>query len=119
MILDKFTIATTHTEAMVAFYNAVFHAGLTPIAGTPFYAGSLAGFALMFCPNDIVQIKAEKNRIQMRFTVDDLAAVMAKASAHGGGPYGERYEDDSTIGWGIHDPDGNSIELRQVKEGTS
>lgn len=115
MILDKFTIATTHTEAMVAFYNAAFDADLKPIHGTPFYAGTLAGLALMFCPNEIVQIKAEKNRIQMRFTVEDVAAVVARASAHGGGPYGERYEDTTAIGWGIHDPDGNSIELRQVK----
>lgn len=115
MTLDKLTIATTNTSAMVTFYNAVFNAGLRAIPETPFFAGQIGGIALMFCPNEITQIKAEKNRIQMRFTVDDIDAIIASAQVNGGDTYGDRHADEAVIAWGISDPDGNSIELRQLK----
>ncbi|MGJ3237959.1 MAG: VOC family protein [Anaerolineae bacterium] len=115
MKLDQFTIAVTNMKAMVAFYNAVFDAGLVAIPNSPFYAGKLRGFDLLFCPNDVAEVQAEKNRIQIRFTVEDIEAVIQRAEANGGGAYGDRHDTEAEIGWSIHDPDGNSIELRQVK----
>ncbi|MGJ3240707.1 MAG: VOC family protein [Anaerolineae bacterium] len=115
MQLDKFTIAVTDMTAMVAFYNAVFDAELKSIPDSPFFAGKIAGVDLLFCPNEIAQVVAEKNRIQMLFTVGDVEAVVASAAKHGGGDYGDRHETDTLIGWGIYDPDGNSIELRELK----
>ena len=114
MLLDKLTIAVTDGPAMVAFYNAVFDAKLQAIEGTPFHIGEIAGVALMFCPNDILEIEADKNRIQLRFTVDDIERVVQLAEANGGRAYGDRHDDEVAILWGISDPDGNSIELRQV-----
>jgi len=115
MKLDRFTIAVTNMTAMVGFYNTVFDAGLTEIPNSPFYAGTVTEFDLLFCPNDIAEVQAEKNRIQMRFTVEDIETVVKLAKANGGGAYGDRHDTEAEIGWGIHDPDGNSIELRQVK----
>jgi predicted enzyme related to lactoylglutathione lyase len=111
MKLDRFTVAVTDMEAMVAFYNALFDAELK--AHDPFHMGRLGSLELVFCPNYIAEVNAEKNRIQMRFVVADIEAVVAQAEAAGGAAYGERYETDTFIGWGICDPDGNSIELIQ------
>ncbi len=115
MKIDRLTVATTHTEEMIQFYNAVFNARLEVISGSPLYRGKLSGMELIFCPNTIVGIEAEKNRIQLRLIVDDLETVIRQAESNGGGAYGERMEEESRIGWGIHDPDGNSIELMQLK----
>ena len=70
---------------------------------------------LMFCPNDIAQVEAKKNRTQFGFLVDDVEAVVASARAHGGAAFGERQDNDGVIAWGIADPDGNSIELVERK----
>jgi predicted enzyme related to lactoylglutathione lyase len=114
MQIDKLTIATTYTEKMVAFYNTVFNTNLNAVAQSPLYAGHIGNLELVFCPNTIVNIKAEKNRIQFRLIVDDIAFTVRQAEAHGGGAYGERTETDTQINWGISDPDGNSIELVQL-----
>jgi predicted enzyme related to lactoylglutathione lyase len=114
MRLDKLTLAVTDGPAMRAFYNAVFDANLQAVEGTPFHVGEIAGIEIMFCPNEITQIEAEKNRIQLRLTVGDIQKVVAAAKANGGDTYGESYDDASVMFWGVVDPDGNSIELRQV-----
>ncbi len=115
MKIDRLTVATTNTEEMIQFYNAVFNARLEPIPGSPLYRGQLSGLELVFCPNTIVGIQAKKNRIQLRLIIDDLETIVRYAASNGGGVYGERMEEKAQIGWGIHDPDGNSIELMQLK----
>ena len=113
MKIDKLTIAITNMSEMVEFYNTVLDAQLSPIEGSPFYVGQLAGMELLFCPNFITEIEAEKNRIQLRFVVDDAEAIVAAARTSGGSEYGEYLENEKQINWGIVDPDGNSIELIQ------
>ena len=115
MHLDRFTIAATDVPNMVRFYNAVFGANLQVIPNTPFHAGKLGNCELLVCSNDVIQIDAKQNRIQMRFCVEDIEEVVRVAQASGGGAFGDRFEDDRRIAWGIHDPDGNSIELYQLK----
>lgn len=115
MQIDRLTIATTSTQAMIAFYNAVFDAHLEPVPDSPLYAGKLSDLELVFCPNTIVGIKADKNRIQFRLIVDDIESIVQLAEANGGRAYGERTADHTQLAWGIHDPDGNSIELLQRK----
>ena len=115
MELSNFTIAVTNMTAMVGFYNAVFDAQLTAIPNSPFFKGRIAGMSLLFCPNEITEINAEKNRIQMGFIVHDVEAVVRKAQIYGGEAYGERHETEERRAWGICDPDGNSIEIQQVK----
>ncbi|MEO0599345.1 MAG: VOC family protein [Chloroflexota bacterium] len=90
-------------------------ADIVPMDGTPFHRGTLASVSLQFCPNSITNIDAQKNRIQWQIRVDDVRGMVAKAEAHGGAAYGECHESDSMIAWGIADPDGNSIELMQIK----
>lgn len=113
MKIDKFTIAVTNMEDMVNFYNIVLDAQIKAIEGTPFYAGQLIGTELLFCPNFITEIEADKNRIQFRLVVDDVEEIVNKASTTGGSEYGDCSKTEQFIAWGISDPDGNSIELIQ------
>lgn len=115
MKITKYTMAVDNIPEMVNFYNTVFDAGIEPIGDTPFHAGTLAGIELLFCPNTITEIEAEKNRIQWQITVDDIEAIVEKAKNAGGDAYGERGETDEFIGWAVVDPDNNSIELLQLK----
>jgi predicted enzyme related to lactoylglutathione lyase len=113
MKIDKFTIAVTHMEKMVKFYNTVLDTQLKAIEGSPFYAGQLADTELLFCPNFITEIKADKNRIQFRLIVDDLEEIVNKARTSGGSEYGDCVKTEQVINWAISDPDGNSIEIIQ------
>lgn len=115
MKITQFTIATTAMHDMLTFYDAVFESDMHPIEGSPFYLGKLADTRLLFCPNSITQIQADKNRIQLQITVDDVDALVEKAERVGGSAFGERSEDKGVIAWAIADPDGNTIELVQRK----
>ena len=114
--LEGITIAPVAVKEMVTFYNGVFEAGLTgfPAAGTTFYRGELAGLRLLFCPNELLQIEAEKNRQQLSFMVDDIEAVVKTAVFHGGTILQEISTMPAGKAAGITDTDGNSIELKQL-----
>lgn len=113
--LEGITIAPVAVAPMVAFYNAVFDANLTPFAafGTTLYQGQLAGLRLLFCPNDFLQIQAEKNRQQFSFVVSDIGAMVETAVCHGGTLTQPISQTANGQYAGIADPDGNTIELRQ------
>jgi predicted enzyme related to lactoylglutathione lyase len=116
MRIDRITIAVTHMDAMVRFYNAVFDAGLKPgaqMGGFQFYGGTLAEIELLFCPNEIAGVVAEQNREQFRIVVDDLEKVRQQAIEAGGSALDDvRITTTSKIA-GLRDPDGNTIELIQ------
>lgn len=111
MQLEQITIAVNDMPAMVTFYNGVFEAGLTQVGESPFYRGTFLGFPLLFCPNSIAQVNAEKNRQQFHVRVDDLDAVLSRVSTHGGHVQDDAYENDDQRGVGIVDPDGNTLAL--------
>jgi predicted enzyme related to lactoylglutathione lyase len=111
MRIDRLTIAATDMVAMVRFYDSTFDTGFERIEGTDFHLGQLAGLQILLCPNEIAQVEAEKNRIQLRLVVDDVDGLVRRAGDAGGTPFGERVESDGVVGWGVADPDGNSIEL--------
>ena len=114
--IDRITIAVNDMPGMVAFYNAVFGADLarvSPDGPYDFHLGRLGGLELFFCPNTLTQIQAEKNRVQLRIVVADVAATMQAALAAGGQLFGEQQTTAQTLTAGISDPDGNSIELIQ------
>ena len=113
--LEGITIAPVAVGEMVAFYNGVFDTGLTPFpaAGTTFYRGELAGLRLLFCPNELLQIEAEKNRQQLSFLVDDIEVIVKTAVFHSGSILQEISTTPAGKAAGITDPDGNSIELKQ------
>jgi predicted enzyme related to lactoylglutathione lyase len=116
MQLDRITIAITQMDGMVDFYNAVFDSDLQPLEpmnGFQFYGGKLAGTNLLFCPNEIAGVVAERNRHQLRFVVEDVDGIRHKATQFGGGVLDDLYITSSSKGGSVSDPEGNTIELIQ------
>ncbi|MCQ3932620.1 MAG: hypothetical protein DPW16_19395 [Chloroflexi bacterium] len=111
MHLHCITIAVNNMEAMVQFYNHVFAANLTQAGSPLFYTGTLAGCKLFFCSNSIPQIKAEKNRQQFHFIVDDLETTLHQVRQNNGQVMDDATEEDGMKAIGIIDPDGNTIVL--------
>lgn len=112
--LRRITTAVTNITEMVAFYNAVFGAGLEPLemAGHTLYQGQLGGVELIFTPNALLNISAERNRQQFDITVEDAEAALDAALAHGG----TLLNHAGMVGGGrrylsLLDPDGNTIVL--------
>ena len=116
LALRGITIAAVNVGAMVGFYNALFNAGLQPFEGlgTVLYRGQLAGFPFLLCPNEILGIEADKNRIQLSFTVRDLEASLQKTTEFGGAQIQPVSEQPGRRLCGIVDPDGNTIELEEL-----
>lgn len=115
MQLKGFTIAAVDMDTMVRFYNVVFTADLQPFDafGTVLYGGELAGYPLTFCPNSLLQIKADKNRVQLSVYVDDLDATLTAVTTHGGTQLQTPATTQEGRSCGVTDPDGNSIELTE------
>jgi len=114
--IQSITLAATHVEQMVEFYNAVLEADLKEIEPMPgFYMGKLADHGLIVCPNEVAEVVAEQNRQQFCFTIDDIEKTFAAGKANGGKAMTEDFEkSDSEIrGW-LVDPDGNTLEFVQV-----
>lgn len=114
--VDRVTVAVNNMPAMVRFYNAAFGADLElidPTSEFPFHAGHLGNLDLIFCPNSLTQIEAEKNRQQLRLVVEDLETVLAAALRAGGQVLGEVQRAGPAVMVGLSDPDNNSIEVIQ------
>jgi catechol 2,3-dioxygenase-like lactoylglutathione lyase family enzyme len=77
MRIDRITLAVTHVDAVIAFYNEIFDAGIEPLVDSPLYAGTLGGVSLLVCPNEIAGVEASRNRHQLRFVVDNIEDVLA------------------------------------------
>lgn len=115
MQMSKITVAVNDMDAMVTFYNSVFNCNLNGIPETPFYAGTLFGTQVLFCPNFIAEVNAEKNRFQFDVIVDNVDALVEKVKQAGGSTYDDRSDTEQALAWGIKDPDGNSFVLVQPK----
>ena len=114
MQLVGLTVAAINMREMVEFYNAVFDARLKAtvhIGAEQFYAGSLCGMKITFCPNSIAGVIAEQNRQQFRFQVGDIETVMAKGVAHHGNEINPIEEYKGAKVASLADPDGNTIEF--------
>lgn len=114
--LRGITIAAVNVAPMVQFYNALFDADLQPFEGfgTVLFGGQLAGFLFLLCPNEILGIEADKNRIQLSFTVSNLDAAIEMTEANGGAQIQPISEQPGRRLCGIVDPDGNTIELEEL-----
>lgn len=119
LALRGITIAALNMPAMVDFYDTLFDADLEPFEafGTVLYRGLLAGFPFLLCPNDILGIEADKNRIQLSFTVSDLEGMLELVHVHGGAQIQPISEQPGRRLCGIIDPDGNTIELEELTPG--
>lgn len=115
MKIDRVTLAATHVQAIVAFYNTVFDARLEPVAafGTTLYKGRFVGLDLVICPNEIAGVDARQNRHQFRLTVPELMPFIDRLRGAGGTIINQ---DINTIGFS--DPDGNTYEAGQATDGT-
>lgn len=116
LALRGITIAAVNVQAMVDFYNALFDAELEPFEGfgTILYGGQLAGLPFLLCPNEILGIEADKNRIQLSFTVSELETFVEEVLARGGAQIQPISEQPGRRLCGIADPDGNTIELEEL-----
>ncbi len=117
MQLVGLTVAAINMTEMVEFYNAVFDARLIAtvhIGEEQFYAGTLCGMKLTFCPNSIAGVIAEQNRQQLRFQVADIEAVMAKGVANHGNEINPIEEYKGAKVASLADPDGNTIEFVEI-----
>jgi predicted enzyme related to lactoylglutathione lyase len=116
MMVTKVTIATKDTDKMVSFYKEIFEVNFTSFEamGVTLYSGTLGNVTLMFCPNELLQIKAEKNNIQLTLKVPNINNVLDKIQLWGGKQIQDLITKDSYLATGITDPDGNSLELIQA-----
>ncbi len=114
--ITKIVIAYNDGDRMVQFYNNVFNAKLTPVQvqDFTFYKGSFGMLELLFCPNEMLKIKAEKNNIQLTVQVNDLEQVLHKVIQFGGKQIQELPKSVNEAVLGIADPDGNTIELVEI-----
>ena len=117
MKLTGLTIAAVNMKEMVAFYNAVFGAGLKAtvhIGAEQFYGGSIADIKLTLCPNAIAGVVAEQNRQQFRFEVRDIQAVLERGLANHGSEVNPVDEYKGAKVASLADPDGNTIEFVEL-----
>ena len=117
MQLIGVTIAASRMDKMVQFYNAVLGAGLrrtVRIGDSHFYGGKIGQLELLLCPNTIAGVVAEQNRQQFRFSVTDLAAVMARGLANHGSEVNPIDEYMGAKVASLADPDGNTIEFVEL-----
>lgn len=117
MRLIGLTIAATHMNKMVEFYNAVFGAGLKQtvhIGAEQFYGGKLLDMELILCPNTIAGVVAEQNRQQFRFEVDDIDGVMQRGLKNHGSEINPVDEYKGARVASLADPDGNTLEFVEL-----
>lgn len=119
MHFQQITMAINNMTAMVDFYNAVFDAKLVPIESpmgteTPqFYKGQFLGIDLLFCPNSLLNIQAERNRHQFHLTVNDVDSMVEVGKQAGGWEFSESVVTDEAKIASLSDPDGNTVVLTQ------
>jgi predicted enzyme related to lactoylglutathione lyase len=114
--ISQITIAYNQEDEMVDFYNQLLNADLSPfnVGDFRFYKGKIGEIGLLFCPNEMLGIKAEKNNIQFTVQVSNLEEILSKVSQCGGKQIQEINKKDGRSSVGISDPDGNSIELLKI-----
>ena len=113
MTISRVTLAATDLPAMTRFYNDVFQAGLQPavVGGVTMQLGTLAGFELLLCPNNVAKVDAALNRHMFRIVVDDVAGALERVRRSGGTVDGPATVVESRQLAAVRDPDGNTIEL--------
>ncbi|MBN3554263.1 VOC family protein [Fictibacillus nanhaiensis] len=114
--ISQITIAYNQEDEMVNFYNQLLNAELSPfkVGDFRFYKGKIGEIGLLFCPNEMLGIKAEKNNIQFTVQVSNLEEILSKVSQCGGKHIQGINREESRSSVGISDPDGNSIELLEI-----
>ncbi len=108
-------MAVTNMEQMLAFYKQVFKVDFEEkqMFGSTLYSGEFAGLHLLFCPNEIAKVQAQKNRHQFDIIVPNVKQIIKAARQFGGSQLGEVTDKENQRVAAIIDPDGNSIVIKQ------
>lgn len=109
----RITVATTRMNAMVRFYNDVFHARMkeVDIGGVTMQMGYVAGLELLLCPNQVSKVKADLNRHMVRVRVGDFDDVLKRVRGSGGSVDAAPIMTSGERIVAVRDPDGNTIEI--------
>jgi predicted enzyme related to lactoylglutathione lyase len=112
----RITLVTTNPAAMTNFYNKVFGANLQPLeqSATPIYQGDLGGQTLLLFPKQKARGKMQRQRLSVE--VADIAEMLARVANNGGTVDGKVSETETEKRLVVRDPDGNLIELTQLKD---
>jgi predicted enzyme related to lactoylglutathione lyase len=112
----RITLATTNLSALADFYNEVFGADLRPLnqSSTPTYRGDLGGQTLLLSSKQNVRGKQPRQRLNVE--VIDIEQFVARVKLHGGTIDGKVIETETEKRLVVRDPDGNLIELTELKE---
>ncbi|MFN2446481.1 MAG: VOC family protein [Vicinamibacterales bacterium] len=111
--IARITVATTRMNAMVRFYNDVFHARMkeVDVGGITMQTGHVAGLELLLCPNQVSRVRADLNRHMLRVRVGDFDALLKRVRGSGGTVDAAPIMTSGERIVSVRDPDGNTIEL--------
>lgn len=109
-VIGKITLAVTHMAEMVKYYEKVFQCHFQPfeMQGITFFTGQVGGFSFLFCPNTLAGVKAEQNRHQFDYIVNDLEQLVTKALSVGGSLQSPIEVSPKQKSATLIDPDGNT-----------
>ncbi|MGE0433673.1 MAG: sigma-70 family RNA polymerase sigma factor [Planctomycetota bacterium] len=118
--LTRIVFSSNNPPAMAAFYTALLGAQLEEQdwGGMKVATGKMCGVDVLIVPAEMSGVKADANRHQLGFTVDDLRKRLADGLA-AGGTMDEGWEVQPTptgLSVALRDPDGNSIEMFETKQ---
>jgi predicted enzyme related to lactoylglutathione lyase len=112
-VLTTVAFRVHEMREMAAFYAEAFGAQFRTVETGPFYSrfGEVRGLTLKFVP---IRSEADFEDFpvhQLGFEVDDVDAVIAAATRHGGRVQNSPQRTEGRVHAAIRDPDGNTIEL--------
>ena len=112
----RITLVTANLTAMTDFYNEVFGAGLRPLdrSATPNYQGDLGGQTLLLSPKQSARVKQLRQRMSVEVT--NIDQFLVRVATHGGAINGKVSETETEKRLVVRDPDGNLIELIELKD---
>lgn len=110
------TLAVYDMPAMLNFYERVFGMQFeaSKMQGFTLYRSELDNLKVLFCPAELAQVEAGRNRHQFDIRCEDLDEMIAKVTAHGGQLMQEPQQLGALKRVGVMDPDGNSLVLESL-----
>lgn len=120
IFLEGLALTTDNLEQMVSFYNKVLGASLRPIevGAITLYEGYIGDLSFTLVPKNPFTRTGQKNGYQLSIFVTDMNRIVSRVHRAGGIQAQEIQHFNGSRYCGIIDPDGNSIELREVDTAT-
>jgi catechol 2,3-dioxygenase-like lactoylglutathione lyase family enzyme len=115
--LETVAFRVNRMDAMVAFYTEAFGARFREVeaGGIKSQFGAVAGITFKFVPLRSTVDFSGFPVHQLGFNVYSIEKVVAAAVRNGGRAEGEIARDERMIHAAVRDPDGNTIELYQLR----